>query len=109
MIFKSSSVANIVGTFTPSGLNTAGKLTQITLNIATWTALPATALTDRNGVGFQNRTSDQVLVGFISGAATTLGWTVDVNGEFFIDVTDAVVIFGLALTGTPTITVMEVS
>jgi hypothetical protein len=42
------------GTFTPSGLKVAGRISEVALNAVTWTALPATALTARNAIRVQN-------------------------------------------------------
>lgn len=106
--FKFSSLDGVTGTFTPSGLSTGGLITEVTLSTATWTALPPTPLANRNAMGFQNRTSDVISVNFDTPAGT-IGWKVAPNGELFFDVTDAVTVYAKALTGTPTITVMEIA
>lgn len=103
--------ADVSGTINtiPSGLSTAGQITRVTLSSASWTALPATALTDRNGLGVQNDSGIEIKVGFDSGEAGYVGWTVRDLGEFFVDITDAVTLYAKAASGTPTVTVMEVS
>jgi len=100
---------NISGTFTPSGLTTGGKITEVTLASGSWTALPASALANRNGLGIQNETSIKIKVGYDSGEAGFVGWNVYPGGEFFIDLTDSVTVYAKSETGTPTITVMEVA
>ena len=93
----------------PSGLSTEGKITEVTLSDSSWTALPATALSGRNGMGVQNDSATQIKIGFDSGESGYVGWSVNINGEFFIDVTDAITVYAKAQTGSPTVTVMEVS
>ena len=44
------------GTFSLTGLNNGGLVTEITLNPTTRTALPTTALANRNAMSIQNRT-----------------------------------------------------
>ena len=93
----------------PSGLKTAGKITLVPLTTGAWSALPAVALAARNSMAIQNTTADQIRINFTAGAPAGEGWIVNPNGEFFIDITDAIPLFARAVTGTPTITVMELS
>ena len=93
----------------PSGLSIAGKITTVTLGTGGWTALPATPLTARNSMAIQNLTSDQIILNFVSTVGVTLGWTVNPNGEYFIDITEDIILFGRAITGTPAIIVKELS
>lgn len=95
--------------FSPSGLSIGGKVTEVTLSSTVWTALPATALTSRNGMGIQNESAVSIKVGFDPGETGFVGWTVLPNGEFFIDVSDVVVVYAKAQSGTPTVTIMEVA
>jgi hypothetical protein len=100
---------SVSGEFTQSGLTIGGLVTEVTLNSATWTALPATALTDRNGMGIQNDSAIQIKVGFDNTEPGFVGWNVNPNGEFFVDITDSVIIYAKSASGTPTVTVMEVA
>ena len=95
--------------FTPSGLSIGGEVTEVTLNSSSWTALPATALTSRNGMGIQNDSAVKIKVNFDPGETGFVGWTVQPSGEFFIDVSDAVIVYAKAESGTPTVTCMEVA
>ena len=99
----------VTGTFIPQGLQTEGLITEVSLNSSTWTALPATALTDRNGLGIQNDSAIQIKLNFDNTEPGFVGWNVNANGEFFIDITEAVVIYAKSASGTPTVTVMEVA
>lgn len=94
---------------TPSGLTIGGKITEVTLNSSTWTALPATAFSQRNGMGFQNPSAIEIKVNFDNGVGTFTGWSVKPNGELFIDVSDSVIVYAKSASGTPTVTVMEVA
>lgn len=94
---------------TPSGLNTAGLITEVTLNSSTWTALPATVLTERNAMGIQNNSAQEIKINFDSGVVGYVGWTVAAGGELFLDVKEAVTVYAKAKNSTPVITVLEVS
>lgn len=100
---------SVTGTFTPSGLQTGGLVSQVALNSTTWTALPASAFTGRNGMGIQNDNAVQVKVNFSAGVVGFIGWTVQPNGEFFIDVSDSITVYAKSASGTPTVTIMEVA
>ena len=93
----------------PSGLKIAGLITPVLLGTGAWSPLPATALTNRNSMAIQNTTADQIRLNFSAASPAGEGWIVNPNGEFFIDITDAIVLYGRAVTGTPTVTVMELS
>ena len=96
-------------TVTPAGLQNAGLISQITLGTAGWTALPATALTDRNSLAIQNISASAILVNFTNAVGVTIGWQINPNGEFFLDAPESIPIYARAVSGTPTITVMEIS
>lgn len=100
---------SVVISANPSGLTIGGLISEITLSSASWTALPASALTDRNGLGIQNPTSTEIKLNFDSGEASFVGWSVAPSGETFIDITDSVTIYAKAASGTPTITIMEIA
>lgn len=91
-----------------NGLSIGGLITEVTLSTATWTALPPTPLANRNAMGFQNSTNETISVNF-STPAGIVGWKVKPNGELFFDVTDAVIVYAKALTGSPMVTVMEIA
>lgn len=94
---------------TPAGLRTAGKITEITVDSTSWTALPLSALTDRNGLGVQNVGNKQIKLNFDNTEPGYVGWIINSGGETFIDVTDAVVVYAKADSGNQLLIVMEVS
>ena len=93
---------------TPTGLKTAGIVTEVTLNDTTWTDLPATPQTDRNTIAIQNPTSILVKINFATPVGFE-GWELNPGGEFFTDITDAITIRAKAESGTPIINVLELS
>jgi hypothetical protein len=95
------------GVFKPSGLNVEGKLTQVTLNTSTWTALPPTALTNRNAISIFNESAEDILIQYDNAAA--FGLTIGPDEERQYDITDAIVIYGKSTVGTPTILVEELA
>jgi hypothetical protein len=96
-----------VGT-TPSGLTTGGLVTEVTLSAVAWTALPASALADRNSLGVQNPTGTQIKINFATPAGY-VGWIVNANGEFFIDITDSIILYARSAAGAPVVNVMEIA
>lgn len=97
-----------VGTV-PSGLKTKGLITEITLNDTTFVALPTTALTGRSAIGIQNPSGIIIKLNFIVSPGGFIGWNIGPAGEFYTDITDAIEVFARATSGTPTITIMELS
>jgi hypothetical protein len=95
------------GTFTPSGLRTGGKVTEVDIDDATWTALPPTALAGRNAVRIQNRTGFEIKTNYDSFAvlpAGYVGMVISDKGEAYYDITDAIPIYAKAASGAGTIT-----
>lgn len=97
------------GTFTPTGLQTGGKVTEVTLNSSTWTALPTTALTDRNAMSIQNRSGIEIKINYSNAISGYVGIVIPDSGERFYDITDAIVIYAKSASGTPTIYVEEIA
>lgn len=104
------------GVFTPSGLTTGGLIT--TMDIGdTALSIPATALTSRNHIEIHNKSNtDTVYVGFTSGVTadsvigTTSGKEILPNSFWNIDITDNILVYGIAETGkTIRIKVVEVA
>lgn len=94
---------------TPSGLSTAGKFSNVIINDSNWTALPAASLSNRNGMGIQNPNATQLKLNFDNTEPGYVGWTVNANGELFIDIQDTVTIYAKSQSGNITLGIMEVS
>ena len=103
------------GTFTPSGLQNDWIIT--TLDVGdTETVLPAIPLTDRNTMIITNTSAgDTLYIGPTGVTAdnlvgTTSGYEIPPGGQFSIDVTDSIPIYGIAAAGiTIRVKIMEVS
>lgn len=95
------------GTFTPSGLRNGGKVTEVVIDDVTWTALPPTALPDRNAMRIQNRTGFEIKTNYDSFGPLPIGYigmVISDKGEAYYDITDAIPIYAKAVSGAGTIT-----
>ena len=98
------SSGTISGSFSPSGLNVALKVTTLTVG-DTATALPVTALTSRNSISIQNKSTTQIVyIGDINVTADTVVGTTSgyelLPGSFFnVDVTPNITIYGRCESG----------
>jgi hypothetical protein len=92
-----------------SGLRIGGKMTLVTLNASTWTALPPTPLANRNAVGVQNQSATDIKFNYDNTEPGFVGILVKNNGERYYDITDNVIIYAKAASGTPTILVEEIA
>lgn len=100
---------NIAGAISVSGLKVAGKITEVALNAATWTALPATSLVNRNALTVQNLSGTDIKINFDSGVVGFVGILIANGSERFYDITDDIIIYAKAASGTPTVVVEELS
>ena len=92
----------------PSGLNNGGLVTEVALNAASWTAIPATPLTDRNAISIQNLSGIDVKVNYVN-TVGYVGMLIGSGNERFYDITDQIVIYARSASGTPTVVVEEIS
>jgi hypothetical protein len=104
--------SNFSGTFSPSGLKNGGKYSEVVLSAVAWTPLPATPLADRNAICIQNISPVDIKLNYDYTGPLPAGYTgvlVPSGAERFYDITDAIVIYAKAASGTPTIGVEEIS
>lgn len=97
------------GEFTPTGLKIGGLLTKVTLNSATWTALPPVALANRNAISIQNTSAIQIVLDYVNTNAAYEGVIVNSGAERFYSITDNIIIYAKAQSGTPTIMIEELA
>lgn len=100
---------NVTGKITPQGLNIAGLLTEVTLNTATWTALPPTPLVNRNAISIQNQGGTEIKINYDNTVPTYSGVKIIANGERYYEITDNIIIYAKSASGTPTILIEELS
>jgi hypothetical protein len=93
----------------PSGLRNGGKVTMVTLSAGSWTALPPTALTDRNAMGVQNQSDVEIKINYDNTESGYVGIIVPAGGQRFWDVTDAITIYAKSAAATPVVAVEEIS
>lgn len=108
-VTKSFPNMSVTGSVTLSGLNKRGLITTVTLNDTTWTALPPTALVDRNAMRIQNQSAvalkteyDNTVVGFD-------GMLIVAGGEVMYDIKDNIKVYAKCQTGTVNVKVEELS
>lgn len=104
-----SDPVNVSGSFAFSGLNIAGRITQVSLNASTWTALPATALANRNAMSIQNISGTEIKIQYDNAVVGYVGVTIKSGDERFYDITENVIIYAKSASGTPVVQVEELS
>lgn len=99
----------IAGEFTATGLRKGGKLTKVTLNALTWTALPPVPLVERNALSIQNTSVTQIVLDYLDTNPAYEGVIVNSSAERFYSITDQIIIYAKAQAGTPTIMIEEIA
>lgn len=100
----------VAGNFAASGLRNRGLITETPINGTTWTALPSSALPNRNAITIQNRTGGEIKLNYDNAASGYVGVVIATNSERFYDITETIVIYAKsAAAGPVTITVEELS
>ena len=97
------------GSFSVSGLNIGGLITEVTLNASTWVALPTSALADRNAIAIENRSGIEIKINYNSGQAGYVGMTIPDGGERQYDISDSIIIYAKSASGTPLVTIEEIA
>lgn len=99
----------IIVTSTVSGLTIAGRVTLVTLNALTWTALPdIPQLALRNAIRIQNQSATEIRLNYDPLIPGYEGVWVKPNGETYYDIR-TIPIYAKAAAGTPVIAVEEIS
>lgn len=102
-------IGAIEGSFAPSGLKNAGRVTVVQVNSSTWTALPLVPLTDRNAMSVQNESDIKVKINYSDSVSGFEGMTIYGSGERYYDVKDTITLYGKCETGTVDLNVEELS
>lgn len=97
------------GEFRPSGLTIGGKITLVTINDSTWSALPTTALTNRNAICIQNRSGQEIKINYDNTVVGYVGVVLPDKGERYYDISDSIVIYAKSSSGTANVTVEEIA
>lgn len=102
----------VTGSFTPSGLTIQGLITQVTLIDTDWVPLPATALTARNHIRVDNfNGTNDMLIQYADKAlpGISYGKTIPQGSWDGWDITDSIVLYGRAVTGSFSVIVEEIA
>lgn len=100
----------VTGTFQPTGLTTAGRVSIVTINQTTWTALPTTPLTARNAINVQNMNTQTVKVNYDNTTVGYVGMTIFVSGgERQYAITPSIVIYAKSETSSCDLNIEELS
>ena len=84
------------------GLTKGGRVTKVTINDATWTALPATPLPDRNAIAVQNRSGTAARFNYdYTGPlpGNDDGMEIAGFGERQYDITDSIILYAKVVAG----------
>lgn len=110
VVVRTTLSGEVSGTFSPSGLKIAGRVTEVVLSDSAWTALPpGGALANRNAINIQNYdTGTQIKLNFVNNVGYT-GIVINENSERNYDITDSIQLYARALVGSPVITIEEIS
>lgn len=100
---------NFSGSFSLSGLSVAGRISVVTINSTTWTALPTTPLANRNAILIQNQTSVQAKLNYDPSAIGYVGIWINANGEAYRDIKDNIIIYAKCASGTIDLVIEELS
>ena len=101
---------NVEGKLSFSGLSIGGRISLVTINDSTWVALPASPLTDRNGLSIQNLTGQDIYLQYDNTATAPNEFiTVGNNVERYYNITDTIVIYAKASSGTVDLLVEELA
>lgn len=103
--------SSISGTFSQSGLFNGGRITEVSINDSTWTALPAAPLGNRNAISIQNSSGATLKLNYSASTVGYFGIAVASGGERMYVITDSIVVYAKSEpgSGTVTITVEEIS
>lgn len=93
----------------PNGLRVAGRVSVVNVNANTWTALPASPLSQRNAISIQNLSGQPIKVNYSSSIAGFVGITIADQSERNYNITDAIILYAKCQSGTAQIIVEELS
>ena len=99
----------VTGEFRPAGLTIGGRLTFVTLSAAGWTALPLSPLASRNAMSIQNVSGVDIKIDYLNTEPTYKGLTISSGNERFYSISDTIIIYAKAASGTPEILIEEIA
>lgn len=100
---------NFSGSFSLTGLTVGGLVTVVTINNSTWTALPATALANRNQINIQNESGQNIKLNYDNSVSGFVGILVKNETERQYAIRDTIVIYAKSESSSCNITVEELA
>jgi hypothetical protein len=92
-----------------SGLNIGGKVSVVSINNTTWSALPPTALADRNALAILNRSGQEIVINYDNTTVGYVGVPISDGAERQYDITEVITIYAKSQTSACTIIVEEIA
>ena len=86
-------VGNLTGELVPAGVQIAGKITIVTVNQTTWTAIPSTPLADRKALHIQNQSDEEIKYNYDDTVVGYVGIIVPSGGSAYIDLANDIEIY----------------
>ena len=100
----------ITGSFRPAGLTIKGVIKETAISDSAWSPLPTTAEVDRNALSIQNQSALgsglQIKLRYDDPGAGYVGVEIDPKGERFYQITDTIIIYAKAVSGSGSITIL---
>lgn len=81
----------------------------MTLNTTTWTALPPTALANRNAINIQNYSGDDIVINYDNTVSGVVGVEIKDQSERNYDIKETIILYAKSKTGGANIVVEEIS
>jgi len=106
---RTTTTGTLTGEIKPTGLNTGGRVTEVTIDSTAWYPLPATALLNRNAIAIQNLSGKEVKVNFDPGVAGYIGMVISDGSERTYDITDAIIIYAKSSSGSAVLNIEEIA
>lgn len=99
----------VTGSFRPAGLTIGGRISSVSLDTTNWTPLPAIPLANRNALSIQNISGVEIKLQYDDTTVGYVGVAVGPSNERFYSISDSIVIYAKASSGSPSILVEELA
>jgi hypothetical protein len=99
----------ISGSLQTAGLTIGGRATTVSINSTTWTALPPSALENRNAVCIQNYSGKLVKLNYSNLVSGFNGIILPDSAERYYDISDTIFIYAKCDSGTAELIIEEIS
>lgn len=99
----------LTGELKPSGLNVGGRVSEVTVTSAGWTPLPAVPLAQRNAIAIQNLSQVEIKVNFDNSVLGYVGMVISDGSERTYDISDQIIIYARAQSGSATLNIEEIA